>query len=133
VIAAAFFSQNIPLLRGGEAGRPPALKNTYAWIQGNTTPGDGFASALYARDLIWTGRVFQPVGRAESSEGLAASLKQRRARYVLWEESVDFGLTRTDNALARGLAGVEAALKDADRFRPVRTDPAERATIYEVR
>jgi len=46
---------------------------------------------------------------------------------------VDFGLTRTDNALARGLAGVEAALKDADRFRPVRTDPAERATIYEVR
>ena len=26
-----------------------------------------------------------------------------------------------------------SALKDADRFRPVRTDPAERATIYEVR
>jgi hypothetical protein len=133
VIAVAFFSQNIPLLRGGEAGRPPALKNTYAWIQDNTTPGDGFASALYARDLIWTGRVFQPVGTAESSEGLAASLKQRRARYVLWEDSVDFGLTRTDNALGRGLAGVGAALKDAGRFRPAHTDPAERTTIYEVR
>jgi hypothetical protein len=132
-VAVAFLSQDIPLFRGGEAGRAPALKNTYAWIQQNTTPADGFASALYARDLIWTGRVFQPVGTAESTEGLAASLKQRRARYVVWEESLDFGLTRTDNALGRGLASVAAALNDAGRFRPVHRDPAERTTIFEVR
>ena len=133
VIAVAFLSQGIPLLRGDEAGRAPALKNTYAWIRQNTTPADGFASALYARDLLWTGRVFQPLGTADSAEALSASLRRRRARYVLWEEAVDFGLTRTDNALGRGLGNVAAALNDAARFRPAHDEPTERTTIFEVR
>lgn len=133
LLGAAFLSQNIPLWRGGEAGRAPTLKNTYAWIQTNSTPADGFASALYARDLLWTGRVFQPLGTAASSEDLAASLKKRRARFVLWERNVDFGLSRNDNALARGLAGTAAALNDTARFHPVYADAAERTTIYEVR
>jgi hypothetical protein len=133
VLGAAFFSQNIPLPRRGEAGRAPTLKNTYAWIQSNTTPADGFASALYARDLLWTGRVFQPLGTSAAAEDLAASLKKRRARFVLWERQVDFGLTREDNALARGLASTASALDDTARFRPVHTEAAERTTIYEVR
>ena len=132
-LAAVFLSQNIPLWRGGEAGRAPTLKNTYAWIQSHTTAADGFASALYARDLLWTGRVFQPLGTAASSEDLAASLKKRRARFVLWERNVDFGLTGDGNVLSRGLAGTATALEDTTRFRPVHADEAERTTIYEVR
>lgn len=126
-----FLSQGIPLIRSSESRRRPALRDTYAWIQAHTTVADGFASALATRDLIHTGRVFQPLPAASTSLEWFQQLERGRIRFILWEDCLELGFSERVNPVAQSLQRNGIWLAERQSFHPVFRNDAEGATLYE--
>jgi hypothetical protein len=112
----------------------PELAETYAWIRDHTSSADGFASLFYARDLLYTGRVFGPLPEAGSSAELRRELARRRQRYVLWQNEPDLGFSLgPESAPARRLNGLGRLLDDPSAFRLAHRDETGAARLYETR
>jgi hypothetical protein len=130
-LAWQFAAQGRLWLRPGPDRLRPELSETYAWIRANSSPADGFASLFYARDLLYTGRVFGPPPEADSAAGLRDALARRRQRYVLWQDAPDLGFSLATGGSSRPLA-LGRLLEDPSAFRLVHADARSGARLYEV-
>jgi len=127
-------AQSVPIIASRDDRSAPELAATYEWIRGHTNPWDAFASALFCRDALYAGRPFlalpSPQGIAGAS--YADALRERRARYVLWEPIADLGSSRgADFFWSRRLEEAEGRLEGPD-FDKVYSNAQERTEVFKV-
>jgi hypothetical protein len=137
VLAAFLASQAVfaarPWLARDHQWQQPELSRTYEWLRRATLPQEILASAMYVRDGFYAGRPSLPLPAEERDEDFYRVLKSHRARYVLWQEGLDLGLTLDENAVVRRQLGRSAQqLKNPKRFRAVYENPEERSHVYEL-
>ena len=133
LLAAQLGFQTLPRLGRPAPWGEPELARTYAWLRADGTPG-ALASALPVRDGWHAGLPCLPLPDDATASAFAATLASRRARFVLRQDGLDFGLTAgADAPLSRMLDRAYSFLDDASLFRVVHEEPAERARVYELR
>lgn len=133
ILALSFFGQSVFWFDPAARRSEPELADSYQWIKSHTSPGDGFVSLFYGRDLIHTQRVFLPPPPAADASALDAALAQRRVRYILWDQTINLGFSDNRNAVTSAVDRLTRSLEDATRFRLVHEDSSGRARIYERR
>jgi len=126
--------QSLPIMTSRDDRSRPELAATYAWIRGRTNAWDAVASAFYCRDALYAGRPFVPLpsALAAAKGSYADLLRERRAKYVLWEPIPDLGSSRGAEffwslrleEIGKQLAG--------PAFRKAYANAAEKTAVYEV-
>jgi hypothetical protein len=112
----------------------PELQETYLWLRAHSRPQDAIASPLYARDGLLCGRPSFPLPDVKNPELFVATLRQRRARFVLWQRDLDIGVSLPDQAnLRRMLDSAQRQLEDRRTFRLIYSNEEEGTQIFEVR
>ena len=134
LLAAQLGFQSHPWLAGRAAGTKPALSETYSWLKSRAKPADVLVSIINVRDGFYTAMPSLPFPPAQDAASLARQLKAHRARFVLWQEGEDFGLSDERSAEIRlELENDGEFLKSSPLFRLAYRNDREKSRVYEVR
>ncbi|MFA6004823.1 MAG: hypothetical protein WC881_12245, partial [Elusimicrobiota bacterium] len=111
----------------------PELSRTYAWIASHTQPSDIIASPMYVRDGFLCGRPSLALPDTPDPAEFAQALRRRQARFVIWQDGLDIGLSADRTATLRlRLDRIRGQLQDSGGFRLVQQEASEGARIYEL-
>jgi len=123
---------HLPRFASGRAfRRQPELSETYQWLRSSIQPSEALASPLYVRDGFYAGRPSLPLPDTPDPRAFAAMLKRARARYILWQERLEVGLSLSQGAtLQKRLERAGEMLKEPSLFSLVYQNPAEGSRVY---
>ncbi|OGR88312.1 MAG: hypothetical protein A3J74_03150 [Elusimicrobia bacterium RIFCSPHIGHO2_02_FULL_57_9] len=134
VLLAAQLLFHLPYWVGRAHSRSqPELAQTYDWIKFHTDPAAILASPFYVRDGYYAARPSLPLPDSEQPQEFAGRLKRARARYVLWQEDIDAGLSlAAGSAVQRKLNLVATHLHNRFLFHKIYENSSEKTALYEI-
>jgi len=89
---------------------------------------------MYVRDGFIEGRPASPLPASPDAASFHDALTAHKARWVLWQDAVDLGLSLDATSVVRGQLALDARhLSDAAYFTLVHEEPSEHARVYQIR
>lgn len=112
----------------------PELEQTYIWLKSHTAPSEALSSPLYVRDGFYASRPSLPLPDAPNPADFAGLLKKHRARWILWQENLEAGLSLPRTAsIQLKLERAGRHLQNPDLFRLVYENPREKSRVYALK
>ena len=134
LLAAQLGFQSRHWLGARTAWAKPELSETYSWLKSRAKPADVLISEINVRDGFYAAMPSLPFPPAKDPADLARILRVSRARFILWREGEDLGLSDERSAAIRLKLEDDARfLKGSRLFRLVYRNAREQSSVYEVR